>query len=97
MGLARFIAGRNGSESNFEMSYEALSTYIREENGVFLQVCCAEERDVGNRECVGELIVNIGGLRRHLLATVSGRVGAIQAMCDMHSSQHFALRLVHPV
>lgn len=54
------------------MSYEALSTYIREENGVFLQVCCAEECDVGNRECAGELIVNIGGLRRHLLRTVAG-------------------------
>lgn len=59
------------------MSYEALSTYIREENGVFLQVCCAQERDVGNRECVGELIVNIGGLRRHLLATVPSRCIAV--------------------
>lgn len=38
---ARFIAGWNGGESNSAMSYEALSTYIREENGVFLQVCCA--------------------------------------------------------
>jgi hypothetical protein len=51
------------------MSYEALSTYIRAETSVFLQVCCAEERGVLNRECVGELIVNIGGLRRHLLPT----------------------------
>lgn len=59
------------------MSYEALSTYIREENGVFLQVCCAQERGVGNRECVGELIVNIGGLRRHLLATVLLRCVAV--------------------
>lgn len=51
------------------MSYEALSTYIREETSVFLQVCRAKERDVVNRECVGELIVNIGGLRRRLLPT----------------------------
>lgn len=65
MCLSRFIAGWNGSESNFQMSYEALSTYIRAETSVFLQVCLAEERDVLNRGmCVGELIVNIGGLRR---------------------------------
>lgn len=69
MCLSRFIAGWNGSESNFGMSYEALSTYIRAETSVFLQVCCAEERDVVNWEYVGELIVNIGGLRRHLLPT----------------------------
>ena len=57
------------------MSYEALSTYIRAETSVFLQVCCAEERDVLNRECVGELIVNIGGLRRHLLPTAPSPPG----------------------
>lgn len=71
MGSSKFIAAWNGSESNFRMSYEALSTYIREETSVFLQVCCAKERDVMNRECVGELIVNIGGLRRHLLPTAT--------------------------
>lgn len=71
MGSGKFIAAWNGGESNFGMSYEALSTYIREETSVFLQVCCAKERDVVNRECVGELIVNIGGLRRHLLPTAA--------------------------
>lgn len=34
------------AKGNFEMSYEALSTYIKEETSVFLQVCCAKERDV---------------------------------------------------
>lgn len=55
------------------MSYEALSTYIRKETGrVFLPgVLRGGTRGVRENRgvCVrrGELIVNIGGLRRHLL------------------------------
>lgn len=68
---ASLLPAEMEGESNFQMSYEALSTYIRAKTRVFLQVCCAEERGVFSAECVGELIVNIGGLRRHLLPTAS--------------------------
>lgn len=47
---------------------------IRKETSVFLQVWCVEKRDVVNCEySIGELIVNIGGLRRHLLPTAAPR------------------------